>query len=207
MESAIIETAQDLGVSGPDNDYGAGLINLVAAYEWLRTHIPSTDTVEIIKTRYHAKQRQLVVKAASDAAPDVTLTLPEYGNVAMVYKARKGIYEKVVNNVLAKPATVTVVSSGGGSDTKPVPFPKGVTILETRYMKNTKELLVIAISDAQPEAILRLPRYGNVHMQYDASKGYYHIVVQNVRKAPKFVTVVSNGKGRDTRPVPYIANR
>ena len=63
-----------------------------------------------------------MVKARSDAAPGVTLRLPEYNNVAMDFKPGKCLYEKIVRNVVSKPATVTVESSGGGSDTKPVPY-------------------------------------------------------------------------------------
>jgi len=124
LESAIVGTTQDLGDPGPDNVYGAGLIDLVAAYDLLLTP-PSTDTVQIVRLRYFAKRQRLLVKATSDAAPDVTLTLPEYGNVALDYRKRTGIYGKIVEGVLVKPATVTVESSGGGSDTKPVPFGRG----------------------------------------------------------------------------------
>jgi serine protease AprX len=35
LEQALEETATDLGVSGPDNDHGFGLINVVAAEAWL----------------------------------------------------------------------------------------------------------------------------------------------------------------------------
>jgi bacillopeptidase F len=122
LASAIVETAQDLGDSGPDNVYGAGIIGLVAAYNRLLAQFPAKDMVQIIRARYFAAPRQLLVKATSDAAPDVTLTLPEYNNVAMDYNKRTCVYEKVVRKVLVKPATVTVKSSGGGSDTKPVPY-------------------------------------------------------------------------------------
>jgi bacillopeptidase F len=122
LEAAIVETAQDLGDVGPDNVYGAGIIGLVAAYNRLLAQPPSTDMVQIVRVRYQARLRQLLVKATSDAAPDVTLTLPEYNNITMEYNKKKCIYEKVVKKVETKPATVTVESSGGGSDTKPVPF-------------------------------------------------------------------------------------
>ncbi len=35
LKSALTETALDLGVGGPDHDYGNGLIDLAAAYDWL----------------------------------------------------------------------------------------------------------------------------------------------------------------------------
>ena len=52
LEAAMIETTQDLGDAGPDNDYGAGLIDLVAAYNRLLSQPPSTDMVQIFRTRY-----------------------------------------------------------------------------------------------------------------------------------------------------------
>ena len=38
LESAIVESAADLGAPGPDNDYGAGLLDIAAAYDWLLTN-------------------------------------------------------------------------------------------------------------------------------------------------------------------------
>lgn len=35
QEAALLNSAHDLGVSGADNDFGAGRLNLLAAYQWL----------------------------------------------------------------------------------------------------------------------------------------------------------------------------
>ena len=41
LESAITESAEDLGPPGPDNDYGAGMLDIVAAYDWLVANLDS----------------------------------------------------------------------------------------------------------------------------------------------------------------------
>lgn len=38
LESALMQTATDLGETGPDNAYGNGLIDLAAAYDWLSSN-------------------------------------------------------------------------------------------------------------------------------------------------------------------------
>ncbi|GAB6193596.1 S8 family serine peptidase [Desulfocastanea catecholica] len=40
VESALKESAQDLGVLGPDNDNGHGLLDVMAAYNWLSANQP-----------------------------------------------------------------------------------------------------------------------------------------------------------------------
>jgi len=72
----------------------------------------STDDVTIILAEYNPDRRQLRVRATSSWQPDVTLTLVDFG--VMTYK--KNFYEYKVKPVDCPP-TVTVVSSGGGSDT------------------------------------------------------------------------------------------
>lgn len=43
-ESALVQTAMDLGVTGPDNDYGHGLIDIMAAFDALLAENPYTVT-------------------------------------------------------------------------------------------------------------------------------------------------------------------
>ena len=62
LEAAIVETTQDLGDVGPDNDYGTGMIDLVAAYHRLLAQLPSTDMVQIVRTRYQARLDQTTAK-------------------------------------------------------------------------------------------------------------------------------------------------
>jgi len=217
LESAIVDTARHPGGPGVVDDvYGAGLIQLVAAYERLQR--TATDMVEIIRVRWEG--HKLHVRAASSAAPDVTLTLPEYG-VQMKYHARKGFYEAVVKlkRKSPRPATVTVVSSGGGSDTEPVP-PDKVQIVSIRHLHYTtriagiryqgqpvfKEhrLYVRATSSGAPDVTLTLPEYG-VEMAYRSKERFYEAVVRlkPISPLPATVTVVSSGGGSDTEPVPF----
>lgn len=217
LESAIVDTARHPGGPGVKDDvYGAGLIDLVAAYE--RLNSASTDTVEIIRVRWEG--HKLHVRATSSAAPDVILTLPEYG-VRMKYNTRKGFYEAVVKlkPKSPRPATVTVVSSGGGSDTEPVP-PDKVQIVSIRHLHHTmriagiryqgqpvfKEhrLYVRATSSGAPDVTLTLPEYG-IAMAYRSKERFYEAVVRlkPTSPLPATVTVVSSGGGSDTEPLPF----
>ena len=207
LEAALEQTAQDLGVPGPDDTYGAGLIDLFAAYNRLLASAPAEDKVKIVRARYKARRQRLSVKATSSAAPDAVLTLPDYGDAELTYDGEKGHYRASLDDVFAKPATVTVESSEGGSKTRPVPFPDSVTIVRTRYKRGKRRLIVEARSDAQPAVKLRLPEFGNTKLKYEPDRGLYRKVVREVMEAPDFVTVTSSGRGRDTEPVPFQADR
>lgn len=39
LETALVETATDLGPAGPDDSYGNGMINVAAAYDWLAANV------------------------------------------------------------------------------------------------------------------------------------------------------------------------
>ncbi len=39
IETALVETATDLGSAGPDDSYGNGMINVAAAYDWLAVNV------------------------------------------------------------------------------------------------------------------------------------------------------------------------
>jgi len=77
----------------------------------------TNDTVVITKAQYQATPRKLTVWATSSAAPQAVLTLVGYGT--MTYDSANNRYTFTKNNT-PKPATVTVTSSKGGSDTEPV---------------------------------------------------------------------------------------
>jgi hypothetical protein len=82
--------------------------------------IPLTDQVSISQAKYDATQQTLVVKASSSDAtlqadgvtPLHTLTVVGFGNLT------NG--QLTVNQLLAPPANVTVISSGGGFATRQV---------------------------------------------------------------------------------------
>ena len=76
---------------------------------------PSGDTVNITKAEYKANKSEINVEATSSDGSSVTLTLVGYGT--MTYDARKILFKYKVASVPDPGATVTVTSSGGGSDT------------------------------------------------------------------------------------------
>ncbi|MDY7036719.1 MAG: hypothetical protein SV375_11235 [Thermodesulfobacteriota bacterium] len=101
------------------------------------------DHVTIIKTNWIKKVKQmkkkgktflrkkrfLIIKATSDAPVGSVILTAEVidGGVTkkageMSYNADEGYYHRTFFNVLSLPEEVKVTSSGGGSDTAPVPF-------------------------------------------------------------------------------------
>ncbi len=76
-----------------------------------------SDTVTIIKADYNRGPGRLKVEATSDLQPDVTLTVVGFGQ--MTYDFNKSKYVYTSPNGTPDPGTVTVESSGGGSDTAP----------------------------------------------------------------------------------------
>jgi len=44
LETALVQSARDLGTPGPDNDYGFGLIDALGAYEYLRCNSAGPDS-------------------------------------------------------------------------------------------------------------------------------------------------------------------
>ena len=76
---------------------------------------PSGDTVNITKAEYKASKSEINVEATSSDGSSVTLTVVGYGT--MTFDARKILFKYKVASVANPGATVTVTSSGGGSDT------------------------------------------------------------------------------------------
>ena len=81
------------------------------------------------KKTFSRKKRFLIIKATSDAPVGSVILTAEVidGDVTikageMSYNADEGYYRKTFFNVLSRPDEVKVTSSGGGSDTAPVPF-------------------------------------------------------------------------------------
>jgi len=75
------------------------------------------EVVTITAADYRTKTKQLTVQAASTRAPNVTLTVTNYGQ--MTYNATTGVYS-LTKKVSPAPASVTVTSNGGGSATRTV---------------------------------------------------------------------------------------
>lgn len=76
---------------------------------------PAIDVVTITKATYKSGPDKLTVEATSDQQPGVTLTLVGFG--PMTYDAGELKYVYVSPRKTPNPGTVTVDSSGGGTDT------------------------------------------------------------------------------------------
>lgn len=79
LESAITESAVDLGASGPDNDYGHGLLDLVAAHVWLdeNSGSPQPGDLQFSEPAYSADENStsitITVSRTGGSAGDVTV--------------------------------------------------------------------------------------------------------------------------------------
>lgn len=126
FDSAEEPIQVSVDVSGLPNGVHAIWVRAMDATGWgtaasLQLQVGPPETVTIYKTRYSRLRKTLKIFARSTAAPgSVTLTAVGFGDLA--YRAAKNDYFGKYRPVASKPATVTVVSTGGGSDTKPVPF-------------------------------------------------------------------------------------
>ncbi|BAU50048.1 peptidase S8 [Sulfurifustis variabilis] len=74
LESAVEETAVDLGAPGADNDYGAGLLDLKAAYDWLVSNAGSPAPGQL---RFGAAEY-----SAGEGGGSVTVTVVRAGGSA-----------------------------------------------------------------------------------------------------------------------------
>jgi FtsP/CotA-like multicopper oxidase with cupredoxin domain len=87
----------------------------------LYAKIPVIGPLTIYKTRYSQATKTLKVFARTKESPGtVVLTAVGFGDLA--YRPSKRDYYGAFSPVPMKPDSVTVVSSAGASDTKPVPF-------------------------------------------------------------------------------------
>jgi FtsP/CotA-like multicopper oxidase with cupredoxin domain len=83
-------------------------------------NFPVADTVTIQNVSYStASGGTLAIVATSSNQPAAILTAPGYG--ALGWKSWLNFYRTTFTEIGAKPTSVTVVSSSGGSDTKTVP--------------------------------------------------------------------------------------
>ncbi|MDA3902555.1 MAG: S8 family serine peptidase [Desulfuromusa sp.] len=67
IEYATLKAAQDLGSSGPDNDSGYGLVDVLGAYDWLSEQpvIPSSNAVPPVPTLISPTQGTVVSSAVT----------------------------------------------------------------------------------------------------------------------------------------------
>lgn len=79
LESALTETAVDLGSAGPDDDFGYGLIDLAAAYDWLQNNNGGSTAGELqlsaaaYAIAENAGSLSITVTRVNGSAGDVTV--------------------------------------------------------------------------------------------------------------------------------------
>ena len=71
------------------------------------------DTIHVYKVTYKSSRGTLKVQATSSLQPDVTLTAEGLGTLEWI--GRRNIYLRKFTGINVKPATITIVSSGGGT--------------------------------------------------------------------------------------------
>lgn len=126
FDSAEEALQATIDVSGLPNGLHTVWVRARDATGWgnpssLELQVGPPETVSIYRAKYGRRTRVLRVFARSTAAPgSVTLTAVGFGE--LVYRPRRNDYLGRFRGVASKPAKVTVVSTGGGSDTKPVPY-------------------------------------------------------------------------------------
>lgn len=132
LEQALMDSAFDPYVNGPDDTYGYGIVDAVEAYNKLagQTFPVCTDeikhdgidqdcngydlTIDIAKATYNVADKTLTVEATSDLGADADLLLLGYGPMNWSKKGG-GKYSLSVDSVQANPETV-VVSGVEGYD-------------------------------------------------------------------------------------------
>jgi hypothetical protein len=123
-------TAPETGLNGSELKFkltvtdNNGLQGSADVYVYI-TDMAQADSVTILRVRYSQWLKNLTVQARSDA-PEGSVTLTAWANYGarkvelgdLVYFTRYKVYSKTFRRILTAPDTVTVTSSGGGSDTR-----------------------------------------------------------------------------------------
>ena len=156
------------------------------------------DTVTVTSVTYDSAAKTLTVAATSSAQPNVTLTATGYGNLP--WRSTNNLYRNTFTGVNTKPASVTVVSSNGGSATYNLPAGDTVSIVSVTYDFVNKTLTVAATSSAQPNVALTATGYGN--LPWRSTNNFYRMTFTNVNTKPNSVTVTSSGGGSATYTFP-----
>jgi bacillopeptidase F len=120
IEQAITQGALDRGVTGADNDYGYGVMDVMEAYYALSAAPtepppepppPGENTITITLAEYNIARDRLTVEATSGLGGDALLVLEGYGD--MVWSKRNAVWSKTVNKAGGDPGVVTVSGQEG----------------------------------------------------------------------------------------------
>lgn len=115
LETVLTDTALDLGVAGPDNDYGVGLINALAAYNELTTLLQSPEgTLQLSETSYSVNETDasitIEVTRENGSDGEVTVeyrTIDDVASSASDFTATSGTLT-FADGVTSQSFTVTV---------------------------------------------------------------------------------------------------
>ncbi|RJR42040.1 MAG: hypothetical protein C4576_16885 [Desulfobacteraceae bacterium] len=163
--------------------------------------LPVTETVTITSVIYNAAADTLEVVATSSEQPNVQLTAVGYG--ALGWKSWLNLYRTTFTGVTTQPASVTVTSSGGGSETfiLPPPVTDTVNIQSLTYSAASGgTLTVVATSSDQPTVSLTAQGYGA--LGWKSWLNFYRTTFTGIGPKPANVTVNSSGGGTATVAVP-----
>jgi hypothetical protein len=113
----------NLGFKLTVTDFG-GLQSSADVYVYV-TNMAQTDSVTILSVKYAERPKKLTVEAESNA-PEGSATLTAWANYGtqkielggLVYSPLNKVYSNTFRKIQSVPDTVTVTSSGGGSDTR-----------------------------------------------------------------------------------------
>lgn len=157
------------------------------------TYTFPVETVTISSVVYDPTAQTLTVIASSNMQPSAQLAATGYG--ALGWKSWLNLYRSTFTGVAARPASVTVTSSGGGSATYTFPV-ETLTITSATYANGA--LTITATSSMQPNVALTATGYGALGWKnwLNLYRGTFTV------PKPANVTVTSSGGGSATVPVP-----
>lgn len=172
-------------------------VTVVSSAGGTDTWTPITDdTVTITSVIHDPGADRLTVVATSTAQPDVVLTAEGLGPLA--WKSWKNSYRNTFFGIADPPASVTVSSTGGGSDT--LAAADIVTIASVMYDAGAGTLTVVATSTDQPDVALTAEGLGP--LAWKNWKNFYRSTFSGIADPPAMLTVSSSGGGTATVPVP-----
>ena len=152
------------------------------------------DIVEISSSIFDGTAGTLEVVATSSDQPQVFMTAEGLG--VLNWKSRLNFYRNTFSGVTQLPATLTVRSSGGGSDELDFTY-DGVIIGAVTYDFENDTLQVSATSTDQPDVTLTAEGFGN--LDWKSWLSLYRNTFHGVSEKPSSVTVHSSGGGQATK--------
>jgi hypothetical protein len=159
LESALVQGAVDLGGAGPDNSYGAGLLDVMDAYDWLLANAgtPQPGELQFSAAGYSASEGggsvTVTVTRAGGSAGDVTVdytTADGSATAGADYAAAAGTLT-LLDGEASKTFTITILEDtiyeGNESFDVRLSGPGGGATLGSR----SSALVTISDNDPQPQ--------------------------------------------------------